>query len=481
MRLSKLNVGEEKDYFIENLAMLLAAGMDILLALAAIKKGLRSRYMRAAIDQMSDEIDSGTSISNALAGTNLMPAHVISLIDIGEASGRLAENLQVIVEQQQKERSFNSKIRSAMMYPVLVLGLTAVIGVGVAWFILPRLSSVFSQLSLDLPVITRILISVGDFVKAYGQIVLPVAIGLAGIILYLLFFYRRTKFIGQAILFNLPAIKKLIQQIEVAQLGYILGTLLDAGLPIIEALVSLNEATTFFAYRKFFAFAKEKIEEGNSFQRTFELYKNSDKIIPLPVQQMIASGEQSGRLPEILLKIGEIYEEKTETTTKNLSVILEPLLLVIIWLGVVAVALAVILPIYSLIGGLNKQNNVSAPTPQSISETPAATVFKSPMGPALATTTNAVASTSQGVVPLATSSVALTPSEDNLQRLKILNTGVGYLNVRSSPTSAGKLVGQVVPGQVFDYLSEQNGWYQISLESGQTGWVTGAYIEIISD
>ncbi len=477
--LSKLNVGDEKDFFVENLAMLLEAGMDIIFALAAIKKGMKSRYMRETIDRMTADIDAGTSLSDALAATKLMPDHVISLIMIGEESGRLAENLKVIVEQQQKERSFKAKIRSAMMYPVLVLGLTAVIGAGVAWFILPRLSSVFSQLNLDLPAITRILIGIGEFVKVYGQVVVPALFVALGVLLYFLFFYRRTKFIGQAILFHLPAIKKLVQEVEVAQLGYILGTLLDAGLPIIEALSSLNEATTFYSYKKFFIFAKGKIEEGNSFQRTFELFKGSDKIIPLPVQQMIASGEQSGKLPEILLKVGGIYEEKTENTTKNLSVLLEPLMLVIIWLGVVAVALAVILPIYSLIGGLNKQTSVSTTGPRSVSETPAKTVFKvSTTTPQEAMATSSPA-TATGTADLLT--IPESMPDEVLGELRILSTGIGYLNVRNSPSTAGKIVAKAITGEIYQYREEKSNWYEIILADGETGWVIGTYVEIIEE
>lgn len=351
---ANIGISEEKDYFIENLGMLLASGMDILLALDGIKKEMRSKRMKAVIDDLKEDIDAGSTLSKALDKTGLLPKHVISLIRIGEEAGRLTENLKVIVASQQKERVFRSKIRSAMMYPVLVLFLTAVIGVGIAWFILPRLSGVFSQLRLELPFITKMLIAVGNFLGKYGLIVIPLFLLFIASAVYFVFIFSKTKHIGQSLLFFVPAIKRLIRELELARAGFILGTLLVAGLPIIEALESLSQATTFHAYQKLYVYIKNNVEDGSSFQKCFATYSKTRKLIPTPIQQMIVAGEQSGRLSETLIKIGEMFESKTETTTKNLTVILEPILLVIVWLGVVGVALAVILPIYSLIGGLNK-------------------------------------------------------------------------------------------------------------------------------
>jgi len=133
-----------------------------------------------------------------------------------------------------------------------------------------------------------------------------------------------------------------------------LGTLLDAGLPIETALDSIKTSGAFIRYQKFYTFLKNSIESGNSFQKSFSHYRHINSLIPHSVQQMIIAGEQSGNLANILIKIGQSYTEKTEMTTKNIVIILEPILLIIVWLGVITVALSIILPIYSLIGGLNK-------------------------------------------------------------------------------------------------------------------------------
>lgn len=149
----------------------------------------------------------------------------------------------------------------------------------------------------------------------------------------------------------MPGIKQLVKEIELTRFGYLLGILLSAGLSITNALDSLISATEIAQYKKFYLHLRNSIEDGNSFQKSFASFKDINRLIPISIQQLVITGEQSATLSATLLKIGQTFETKTDITTKNLSIILEPVLLVIVWLGVVTVAFAVILPIYSLIGG----------------------------------------------------------------------------------------------------------------------------------
>ncbi len=346
-------IGRDREYFIENLSMLVASGMTILDALGAVAPGVRSGQMRRIIEGIREDIESGASLSQALAEARLFPSHVVSLIRIGEASGNLASNLRALSLEQRKERIFRSRIRSAMLYPVFVLALTLVIGTGIAWFILPKLATVFTQMHQQLPLITRVLIATGTFLQAHGAVAVPSFLVVVGLVLYVLFAAPKTKRIGQAMLFALPGVKRLIQEVEISRFGYLLGTLLSAGVPVLQSISSLADATASPYYRAFYESLAKSIEEGNSFQKSFASYRKLDRLIPNPIQQLIVSGERSGNLPKVLLEISQDYEDKSETTTKDLSTILEPILLVVVWLGVVSVALAVIMPIYSLVGNLN--------------------------------------------------------------------------------------------------------------------------------
>lgn len=350
--ISKLGSRDERNQFIENLSMMIGSGMGISQSLLAIRKELRSSYMKRVINQVKEDIDSGSYVWKALKKTGILPGHIISLIKVGEESGRLAENLKVVAEQQEKEQTFNSKIRSAMLYPALVLSVTVVVGTGVTWFILPKLSSIFKSLDVDLPFLTKLLISFGNFLKDYGVIAVPTFAVFVFICVYFVFIHKKTKKAGEIIMLKIPGIKNLINQVEISRMGYITGTLIDAGIPIVKALESLKEASTVSKFKKLYKHLHRDIGEGKSIQESFANFKNIDKLIPKTIQQMIVSGEQSGNLSEMFRKVGKVYEAKIDSTTKNLVVLLEPIMLIIVWVGVVLIALAVIMPIYSLVGKL---------------------------------------------------------------------------------------------------------------------------------
>ncbi|MDQ3076042.1 MAG: type II secretion system F family protein [bacterium] len=348
---SHFGIGKETDYFIENLSSLMSAGIPIVSALESMRTEIRSTKLKSIIEEIEEDVAEGVSLSVALEKSGLFSKHVCALLHTGERSGKLVENLKIIAVEGEKKRALTSKIRSAAMYPIFVLSLTLVVGIGIAWFILPKLATVFSQLKVELPTITKMLIGFGKFLNTYGAYFVPGLIVVLVAFIYFLFFFKKTKVLGENILFFLPGSKTLLKQVEITRFSYLLGTLISAGLSATEALDSLAQATTFKRYQRFYEYLSESVTEGNSFKKSFELYPKVNKLLPAPVLQLIVAGEQSGTFSVTLLKISQTYEEKTDTTAKNLAVMLEPILLVIVWLGVVAVALAVIMPIYSLVGG----------------------------------------------------------------------------------------------------------------------------------
>lgn len=343
---------KEREFFTNNFAMLLAAGVPVNQALTALQDSSKNKQFVTALQIIKDDIDNGLPLHKALEQTKFISGQTLSLIKLGEASGRLLENLRVAAKQEEKQRIFKAKIRSALLYPGFVISLTVVVGLAVAWFLLPRLSTTFSDLGVKLPLVSRLLLSIGDFMQKYGAIAVPATI-IGGIgIAYLLFAAPKTKVIGQRLLFAIPGIKRLLLEVEVARFGYLFGTLLDAGLGVTDALEALEGATTMPQYKKLYRHLGQSIENGFSFKDSLKNFDGIDRLLPPAVQQMVIAGERSGALPDTLRNVGDIYEEKSAITTENLEVILEPILLVTISIGVLGVAVAVILPIYSLIGGL---------------------------------------------------------------------------------------------------------------------------------
>lgn len=343
---------EEKKDLIENLNLLLSTGTSASEAFKSIKENSETSAVKYLADRIIEDIDSGVSLSQALEKSKIFPIYTVNLIKIGESTGTLDKTLALLAEEQSKSENFHSKIQSAMLYPGIVLSFGIIISILISWFMLPKLALIFTSMHLKLPLITKVILYFGTFLGKYGYFVVPLFFVFMGILTYILFVNERTKRYGQAILFIIPGVGKLIKETEIARLGYLLGALLEVGVPITEALKTIKESTPIYKYQIYYAYLANSILEGNSFETSFKLYKDNYSILPTPVCTLIISGEKTGKLSAVLKTLGEKYSAKTEITAKNLSIILEPIFLIIVWFVVVGIALAVILPIYSLIGGV---------------------------------------------------------------------------------------------------------------------------------
>lgn len=349
----EFGVGKDKEYFLDNLTMLLSSGLNLLMALEIVKVGLKTNKMKECIAKMKAEIEAGSAFWRALGKTGLFKDREITLIKIGEESGKMTDNLKMVVEQEEKAKALTRKVRSALMYPVIVLVVGVVVGVGVAWFVLPKLTEVLMSLNVELPITTRIIIAIGEFLKKYGHIAVPTFFVSMIISIYVMFFNKNTNFIGEYILFRMPVIKMLIKNVEIARFGYTLSTLLDSGVNFINSLQSVRDSTSHRAYRIFYEKLKIRVELGESMDTIMKTEDPKGFLFPFYVQQMIAVSEHTGGLTTTLMKIHKIHEDKVNELTDNLSTLLEPILMVAIF-GVVAfLGIAIMSPIYGLIGGLS--------------------------------------------------------------------------------------------------------------------------------
>jgi type II secretory pathway component PulF len=350
--------------------------------------------------------------------------------------------MKIIVLQQRKNRLFKSKLVSAMIYPAIIFVLSTIIGMAIFIFVIPRLASVYSALNIELPLITQVMINLSIFLSNYWFIVIPLGLILTYLTYFYLFINPKTKRTGQKILFSLGPFRNVIINLEVARLGFLLGTLIEAGLPILDAISSMSRSSDFYAYTDFYDFLEQKIQDGESFQQTFAKFKNINKIIPVPIQQIIISAERSGKLKESLLQIHETFEERIDTSSRNLAVVLEPLMLIIVWLGVVFVALSVIFPIYNLVGGVSQ------------------------------TTRDTLRDNSD--------SQQETTRQDAVGQVRVLNS-LDEAAVYDFPDEAGFVLEVGRAGVVYDFLKLEDGWYQVFLSgSNKTGWISAESVEDIT-
>lgn len=437
------SINKEKESTVENLALLLNSGVDILNALRLVRYDIRSQRMLELIDDIAYEIDSGSTLWAAFKKYKMLPSYMIALLRIGEETGRLPENLKIIVDQQKKNKLFKSKLISAMIYPAVIMVLSIIIGIGIFIFVIPRLASVYNALDIELPFITRFMLDSGVFLSNYGIIIIPAVLILLYGSYYFFFVREKSKHIGQRAVFQITPIRNVILNIEIARFGFLFGTLIGAGLPILDALESLARSSGFVIYRDFYVFLFSEIQSGETFKEAFAAYKNINKIFPVPIQQIIVAAENSGKLEQSLMDIGVSFEQRIDTSTRNLAVLFEPIMLIIVWIGVVFVALSVIFPVYNLVGGVSQSTRQQQNGNES-------------------------EDTNSGVLPV-------------IGVVRIVNT-VDRANVLAKPEVDSVIIDVVRSGQTFQYNLEQNGYYQIILsEQRRLGWIPVNLVELVPE
>lgn len=334
--------------FLENLSYFLAAGMSLTMALDSMEEEIRGFRMKRLCRRMKNNIQEGFSLSEACEKQNFFSGNIIALVRAGEVTGKLVENMKLVILLNDEDRRLKSKLSSSLLYGTIILVITVGVGTGTAWYVLPVIADVYEKIGGELPLITRVLIKVGNFLVNYGAIVLPIASSFLFAILYFIFSFPKTKFIGHLMLFHLPFIGKLIKESEITRFGYILGNMLESGLPIDEALRTMPGTTTFKNYQKLYLHLEGKILEGFSFYESLKSYKKINKLFPGNILQMISSAEKSGKLADTLIRLSTLYSVKVENTSRNLPLVLEPIMLLLVGFGVGLFVLATIMPIYNL-------------------------------------------------------------------------------------------------------------------------------------
>lgn len=343
-----------KQTLLDNMALLIGSGMGVNSALRTLYKNMKNQGLKKDLYEVITDVENGEPLWKAFEDNKFMPPYLVSLIQIGEETGNLADKIKKTVITLEKENRRKAQLRSALFYPVFVLVLTVSVGLGVSIFVLPRIGQVFGNLSQELPWITRQMIAGGDFMASWWYLIVPGIIGGGFALFNLLFIFPKTKWMGQWLLLHFPVISKLIVLNETARFAYNLSMLIYSGIPITRALEAMIQIQNFYQYREFMTDLTNDIKLGKSFRKSFEeRSKVVNKLIPFAAQEIITAGEESGKLPEVLEGIGEKFEYESEQMSANMSVLLEPLLLVIIWAGVSVLALAILLPIYSLVGNFS--------------------------------------------------------------------------------------------------------------------------------
>ena len=351
--LAHVGIGHERMLFTESMATMLDAGLPLMDCLKTLEIEAHSRRMKKIIERIRTNVENGKPLWRSMEEEHLFTPHALALVRIGEEAGNLAKNMQLLAIQEEKDHQLKGKVQMAMIYPTIVCVLMFVIVMGLGIFVLPQLVGVLYSLNVPLPLVTRIVIMFSEVMSKHGSIVVPASIaGMA--LIFILAKFTPMRVVFQWILFKVPGVGRLAKEATIARFGVILGGLLQAGVPVVEALRSLVDVTPIVFYRKFYEKLLEHVTLGDSFSKSFSLIRGANRILPPSVQQLVMTGERSGALATIMLKIADIYDRKASETAQKLPIILEPMLLLVIGGLVGTIAFAIIVPIYSIVGSVGR-------------------------------------------------------------------------------------------------------------------------------
>lgn len=351
--LNYMGLGKERMMFIQNMATMLKAGLPLIDALRTILLETRNKQMKKVVQTILTAVENGSPFWRAMDERHFFSLHAIALVRIGEEAGSLAENMEYLALQEEKDHALKGKVKMAMIYPSIVMVIMFILVVGLGMFVLPNLIGVLYSLNVPLPLPTRGVIAFTNFFTEYGIIAVPGFV-LAAFIIVVLDKTTSLKIPIQWIMFRIPGIGALAREATIARFGVILGGLLKAGVPVIDAVQSLIDVTPIVSYRKLYTRMLDHIAVGDSFSKSFSSIRGSETLLPPSVQQLVVTGEKSGSLADILLKIADIYDKKASETAQKLPVVLEPMLLLFIGGLVGTIAFAIIVPIYSIVGSVGR-------------------------------------------------------------------------------------------------------------------------------
>lgn len=334
----------ELSIFFRQLATLIESKVSIVASLRAVGEQTDNSFLKTVAQEMIIDVEDGIPLSDAMSKHPLAfrPLH-ISMIKAGEVSGNLQRSVLFLADNTEKNYELNSKIRSALFYPAFVATAAVIITFVVATLVLPKLTAVFRDMGVEVPWYTLVLMMIGDFMQKYwwtvGFVILAAVLG--GI------YYLKTEDGHRewdVLKMKIPIIGKLFQYVYIARFSENLAVLLNGGIPIVRALVIVGEVVDSSVYRKIILQAADEVKTGGAMSNVFGRSPEFPPIVP----QMIRIGEEAGKISEVLMHIADFFGKETDRITRNLSAMVEPILICFLGAGVGILVFAILVPIYTM-------------------------------------------------------------------------------------------------------------------------------------
>lgn len=342
----KLN---EKIMFTKNLAGMLKAGLALSRALQVLSKQTANKYFKEVIKNLIDTIDKGGTFSDGLAKyPKIFSTLFVAMIKAGEESGALSSALMEVGVNLEKTYALNRKIKSALMYPAIILIAIFIIGILMFVYVVPTLTKTFKELGVQLPTSTKIVVGLSDLISNH---LLLLILGIAAIVAFVYFGLKtptmKRKF--DYISLKLPVIGTLLKEVNAARTTRTMSSLLSSGVSISRAITITRDVLQNVYYKHVLEEVATVVEKGEPMSSVFERYTT---LYPVMVGEMMEVGEETGKLSDMLLDIASFYEGEVEAKTKDLSTIIEPVLMIFIGGAVGFFAISMLSPMYSIMDSI---------------------------------------------------------------------------------------------------------------------------------
>jgi len=341
---------DEVTNFTREFATMISSGLAINKALVICINQFENKSFKEVLQEIAKDIDSGTSLSGALARfPDVFDTSYISLVKAGESSGKLEVVLQRLAESYEAIRDLKSRLKAALIYPAIVLIVMVLVILVLIVYVIPKLTEIFVSLNQPLPWHTQLLVSTSDLIRSYWYIFFAIILAV--------FFTLRTylatmegKMALSSLIYKIPVIGKVVKQTELANYMRTLALLVSAGVQITEALIIVSKVSNNPQLSRASLEASKFVEKGNSLSD----YLRSNTFFDPIISSMAKIGEETGQMDELLYKVADNYANESSYAIKGLSASLEPIILVILGISVGSIVLSVITPIYGLIGNFSQ-------------------------------------------------------------------------------------------------------------------------------
>jgi type IV pilus assembly protein PilC len=335
--------------FLRNTGAMLRAGLALPRAMHVMIRQTKNEKLKAVLSDLLKAIEQGGSLSSGMRShTEVFTPLIIAMVEAGEESGNLADTLTTIALQIERSHEIQKKVRGAMIYPTIIISALLLVGGIMMVYIVPSLTETFREMGTELPATTQFVIALSDFLVAHTLLVILLLVATIAALVYA----SRTPLgsrVFEVITLKLPVIGTIIQETNSARTGRTLSSLLSSGVHMVQAIEITQHVIQNSHYRAIIENAKQDVEKGKPLASAFIA---AEKLYPPLVGELIAVGEETGALPDMLKEIAKYYENEVEQKTKNMSTIIEPVLMLVVGGGVGFFAIAMISPIYNISIGM---------------------------------------------------------------------------------------------------------------------------------